>query len=76
METDVKFADISLLPSSVSSAGDMPQLDHCPKPGDYESAMGEMTLESASSTGVVEPDIEVVGCNPETEAQVDGTSKE
>ena len=28
VETDVSFADISSLPSSVCSAGDMPQLDH------------------------------------------------
>ena len=34
--------------------------------------MGEMTLESASLTGVAELDVEVVGCNPETEAQEDG----
>ena len=38
--------------------------------------MGEMTWESASTTGVVEPDVEVVGCNPESEAQEDDASKE
>ena len=53
----------------------MPPLDHRPKPGDYKLAMGEMTLESASSTGAVELDIEVVGCNPETEAQEDGVDE-
>ena len=76
VETDVSFTDISSLPSSVISAGDMPRLGDRPKPGDYESAMGEMTLESASLTGAVELDIEVVGHNLETEAQEDGASKE
>ena len=75
METDVSFADISSLPSSVGLVGDMPQPDYQPKSGDYESAMGEMTLESASLTGVVEPDVEVVGHNPETEAQEDGVDE-
>ena len=37
----------------------MPRPDHRLKPGNYESAMGEMTLESASSTGAAEPDVKV-----------------
>ena len=32
-------------------------------------------LESASSTGAVEPDVKVVGCNPETEPQEDGVNE-
>ena len=76
VETDVSFADISSLPSSVGSVGNMPRPSDQPKPGDYESAMGEMTLESASLTGAVEPDIEVTGQNLGTEAQEDGVSKE
>ena len=70
METDVSLADISLLPSSVCSAGDMPRPDHLLKPEDYESAMGEMMLESASSTGAAEPDIKV-----ETKAQEDSVKE-
>ena len=38
--------------------------------------MGEMTLDSASLTRVVEPDIEAVKKNPEAEAQEDGVNKE
>ena len=38
--------------------------------------MGEMTLESASSTGAVELDIEAVKKNPEAEAQEDRVNKE
>ena len=69
VETDVSLTDISSLPLSVCLAGDMPWPDHQPKPGDYESAMGEMTLESASLTRAVVPDVEVVGCSSETESQ-------
>ena len=72
VETDVPFTDISSLPLSVCSVGDMPRLDHQLKLRDYESAMGEMTLESASINRAAEPDIEEVGHNPETEAQEDG----
>ena len=38
--------------------------------------MGEMTFESASLTGAVEADVEVVGGNPEAEAQEDGVDKQ
>ena len=75
VETDVLFADISSLPQSVGWAGDMPQLGDQPKPEDYEFAMGEMTLESASSTGAIEPNIEAVKQNLETEAQEDGVDE-
>ena len=67
VETDVSFTDISSLPLSVCLAGDMPQPDHQLKPGDYKSAIGEMTLESVSLTGTAELDVGV-----ETEAEEDG----
>ena len=38
--------------------------------------MGEMTLDSASSTGAVEPDVKTMEKNPEAEAQEDGVDKE
>ena len=76
VETDVSFADISSLPSSVGLAGDMPRPSDQPKPGDSESAMGEMMLESASLTRAVELDVKVIGRNLETEAQEDGVNKE
>ena len=38
--------------------------------------MGEMTLDSASSTGAVEPDIETIEKNLQAEAQEDGVDKE
>ena len=50
-------------------AGDMPQPDNRLLLGDYESAMGEMTLDLVSSTGAVEPNIEAVKNNLENEAQ-------
>ena len=56
METDVLCVDVSSLPLSVCSAGDMPRSDDQPK--DYESAMGGMTLDSASLTRTGEQDIE------------------
>ena len=46
---DISCADISMLPLSIGSAGDMPRSDAQPR--DYKSAMGGMTLDSASSTG-------------------------
>ena len=55
IETDVSYADISSLPFSVCSMGDMPRPNDRPK--DYESAMGGMTLDSASSTGTEEQGI-------------------
>ena len=48
--------DILSLPSSICSAGDMPRPDNQPK--DNESAMGAMTLDSASLTGTGEQDIQ------------------
>ena len=56
VKMDILCADISLLPLSVGSAGDMPQSDAQPR--DYESAMGGMILDSTSSTGTGEQDIE------------------
>ena len=47
VKMDISCADISLLLSSVGSAGDMPQLGT--RLGDYESAMGGLTLDSVSS---------------------------
>ena len=38
--------------------------------------MWEMTLDLASSTGAVEPDVKAVEKNPEAEAQEDGVNKE
>ena len=52
VETDVSCADISSLPSSVGSAGDMPRRET--QLGDYESAMEGITLDLASLTGVGE----------------------
>ena len=60
----------------MGSAGHMPQPDNQPQLGDYKSAMGEMTLDSASLTGAVEPDIKTVKNNLETEAQEDRVAKE
>ena len=48
IEMDISCTDISSLPLSICSAGDMSQPDDQPR--DYESAMGGMTLDSASST--------------------------
>ena len=67
IETDVSCADILSLPSSVCSAGDMPQPDDQPK--DYKSAMGGMTLDSASLTGTGEQDIEDMEKNPDVETE-------
>ena len=50
IKTDISCTDIFLLPSSVGSAGDMPQPDNQLQLGYYQSAMGEMTLDLASST--------------------------
>ena len=47
-----------------------------PQPGDYKLAMAEMMLDSASLTGAVVPDIEVVGQNQGIEVQEDGAIKE
>ena len=71
---DISCADISSLPSSVGSAGDMPRHETCL--GDYESAMQGMTLDSVSSTGVGEQDIKEMKKNPEVETEEDGVDKE
>ena len=54
VKRDISCADISSLPSSVGSAGDMPQTDT--QFGDYKSAMEGMTLDLASLTGIGEQD--------------------
>ena len=73
IETDVSCADVSSLPSSICSAGDMPQPDDWPK--DYESAMGGMTLDSASLTGTGEQDIKDIEKNPDVETEEDRVHK-
>ena len=45
VETDISSADISLLPCSVGSAGDMPRPDVQLQLGDYKLAMEGMTLD-------------------------------
>ena len=74
IKTDVSCVDISSLPSSVCSAGDMPQPDDRSK--EYESAMGGMTLDSASSTGTEEQDIKDIEKNPDIKAEEGGADKE
>ena len=74
METDVLCADISLLASSLCSAGDMPQPDDQPK--DYESAMGGMNLDLASLTGTGEQDIKDMEKNPDVKTEGDRVDKE
>ena len=76
VKTDISCTDISLLLSSVGSAGDMPRPDNRLQLGDYKTAMREMTLDLASLTGAVEPEIEAVKKNLEAEAQQDGVDKE
>ena len=77
VKTDISCTDISLLPSSVGSAGDMPQPDAQLRLGDYESAMGGMTLVTlVSLTRMGEPDVEAMEKNPEVEAGEDGVNKE
>ena len=76
VKTDISCANISSLLSSVGSAGDMPQPDNQLQLGDYESAMGEMTLDSASLTRAVEPDIKTIEKSLEAETQEDGVDKE
>ena len=74
VEMDISCADISSLPSSVGSAGDMPLPDA--RLGDYELAMGGMTLDLASSTRMGEPDIEEMERNQEVGTREDGVDKE
>ena len=74
IKTDVSCVDTSSLPSRICSAGDMPRHDDQPK--DYESAMGGMTLDSASSTGTGEQDIEDMKKNPDVKTEEGGVNKE
>ena len=74
IKIDVPCADISSLPLSICSAGDMPQHDNQPK--DYESAMEGMTLDSASSTGTGEQDIEDMEKNPDVKTKEGRIDKE
>ena len=60
-------ADISSLPSSVCSASDMLRPEDRSK--DYESAMGGMTLDAASSTGTEERRIKDVEKEPVAEEE-------
>ena len=69
VEMDISCADISSLPSSVGSAGDMPRPGT--RLGNKESAMGGMTLNSVSSTGVGEQDIKEMEKNSEVEMEED-----
>ena len=71
---DISCANISSLPLSVCSVGDISRPDD--RPRDYESAMGGMTLDSASSTGTGEQDIKDMEKNPEVETEEDGINKE
>ena len=65
---------ISSLPWSVCSAGDLPQPDIRPK--DYKSAMGGMTLDSASLTGTGEQDIKGMEKNPDVKTEESRVNKE
>ena len=58
IKTDMSCANISLLPSSVCSVGDMLRPEDQSK--DYESVMGRMTLDSASSMGTEDMEKEPV----------------
>ena len=66
--------DVSSLPSSVYLAGDMPQPDDQPR--DYKSAMGGMTLDSASLRGTGEQDIEDMEKNPDVKTEEGRVVKE
>ena len=60
----------------MGSAGDMPRPDTRLQLGDYESAMGGITLDLASSTGMGEPDVDEMEKNPEVETRGDGVNKD
>ena len=74
IKTDVLCADVLSPHSSVCSARDMPQPDD--RPRDYESAMGGMTLDSASLTGTGEQDMKDMEKNPEVKTEEGGVNKE
>ena len=58
----------------MGSAGDMPQPDA--QHDDFESAMGGMALDLASSTGIGEPDVEEKKKNRGAENGQDGVDNE
>ena len=72
---DISCVDISSLPSSVGSAQDMPRPDTQLQLGDYESAMGGMTLDSVSLTRMGEPDIDKMEKNQKVEMGKDTVNK-
>ena len=74
VEMDISCADISLLPSCVGSAGDMPQCET--QLGNYESVMGGMSLDLVSSTRVGEQDVKEMEKNPEVKTEEDRVNKE
>ena len=61
-------------PQAYAQWGDMSQPDDRPK--EYKSAMGGMTLDSASSTGTGEQDIKDMEKNLEIKTEEDGVNKE
>ena len=74
VEMDVSCANISSLPLSVGLAGDMSQPGA--RPRDYESAMGGMTLDSASSMGTGDQDIKEEEKNPKIKVKEDKVNTE
>ena len=66
--------NISSLPSSIGSAGDMPQPDT--QLDNYKPAMERMTLDSASLTRIREQDIKEMEKNPEVDTREDRVDKE
>ena len=74
IEMDMSRADISSLPLSTCSAGNMTQWSNRPK--DYESAMGGMTLNSASSIETGKWDVEDTEKEPEVKKDWGKVDKE
>ena len=74
IETDVSYTDISSLPSSVCSAGDMLRPEDQSK--DYEMAIGGMTLDSASSMGMEERRVKDMEKEPAVEEKKGQTDME
>ena len=73
VETDVSTTDISLLPSSVCSAGDKLKQVNQPHLKDYGSTLGEITLDSTHLTSGNDNgnDIETSGQGAKGEVQKD-----
>ena len=74
-------AEISLMPHAVlgyatSIRSRSTSVETDAQLGNYESAMGGMTLDFASSTGTGEPDIEEMEKSPEVETGEDGVNRE